>query len=148
MSSTRVSEHKFCGLQIEAYGKSGYCIHQTDYHKRIFKHQGNSVYEEYQSLRTCLAWNTLTRPDISCAVAKAAQVTEFRFSKHRNEEINNINSIARHVLQYPHFRVKFLALDKSLLRLQTYTDAAFADNNDTSSQLGYIIFLVDKYDYC
>ena len=39
-------------------------------------------------------------------------------------------------------------MDKSSLNLQTYTDAGFADNNDTSSQLGYIMFLVDKYDYC
>lgn len=141
-------EIKFSGIQIESNANEGYSMHQKEYLKKLQKIKMESTYHDYQSLRSCISWNTLTRPDVSCAVAKAQQLTEIQFSEEKEKHVKSINALVSYIHRTEHVELKFPKLDHSSLRIQAYTDAAFSDNADLSSQLGYIIFLADKSNNC
>ena len=45
-------------------------------------------------------------------------------------------------------RLVFPALDIDSIEVRVYADSSFANNPDHSSQLGYVVFVVDKHDKC
>ncbi len=40
--------------------------------------------------------------------------------------------------------MKFVKLDRELLKLVVFTDSLFANNKDNTSQIGFVIVIVDK----
>ena len=138
---------QFSGVEIDSYPDE-FRVHQTRYAKKMKKLSKDVTFKEYQKLRAQLAWLTHTRPDISCAVALAAQVTEKMFKEDAQKKIKSLNNILSHLNTNHDLPLRFPKLDTDSLRLQVYSDASFATNADGSSQLGYIIFLVDGSGKC
>jgi len=92
-----------------------------------------------------LVWVAHSRPDLCCAINRAAQVTSTTFFKRHIQEFNKAVKYAKATkelgLSYSH-------LDKDSLHLRVYADASFVSNDDLSSQLGYIALLCDDRDGC
>ena len=92
-------------------------------------------------MRAQPAWVVHSRPDIACAVSMA-QATEKTFG---HESIKLVNKIIKHLQNTISIRMKYPKLDPISLHLTVYSDDSFNSNNDNSSQLGYIIVLMDKH---
>ena len=75
----------------------------------------------------------------------AAQVTEDSFSK---DSVKNINKVVTHIRKNHSLSLQYCPLDINSLRIQVYSDAAFANSDKLKSQLGYIVLLTDKTDRC
>jgi len=105
----------------------------------------DTSFETFVSARATLAWVAHSRPDLCCAINRAAQVTPTSFFKRHIQEFNKAVKYAKATkelgLSYSH-------LDKDSLHLRVYADASFASNDDFSSQLGYIALLCDDRDGC
>ena len=138
---------KFSGIEIDSFDGE-FRVHQKGYLKKVQKLQKDATFSDYRKMRARLAWLTHTRPDICCAVALSAQVTEERFKKDTGKYVKAINAIVTHLSTSELLCLRFPKLIVDSLRLQTYSDASFATNEDKSSQLGYIIFLVDALGNC
>jgi hypothetical protein len=95
-----------------------------------------------------LSWVAQTCLEVSCAVAVAAQVTDDRYNDDPGEYIKQLNRVIKHLKKVPDLSLRFPKLEFSTQILQVYSDASYANNADSSSQLGYIIFLVDGYGTC
>lgn len=120
-------------------------IHQKDYIEKL-KFIDPKSWTQFRSLRAKLLWLTNTRPDIACAVAKATQLTAKTFTdsdagKQLNRSMSYLKETKTQATFYPQ-------LDRDSLVIRSYADASFADDNDGSIQLGYIIFLTDKHRAC
>lgn len=87
-------------------------------------------------------WTTNTRADISCSVALLTQVTQENFEHQRQVCIEMINAVISHLEKNPNLDLHFLALERTTLRLQVYSDASFATNYDNTSQSGYFVFFI------
>eukprot|EP00171_Calliarthron_tuberculosum_P009696 IDg9696t1 len=85
------------------------------------------------------------RPDICCAVNRAAQVTEDLFSSERIAELNEAILYAKSTSK---IRLSYAALNRETVHIRAYADASFASNIDLTSQLGFIILLCDDKDHC
>jgi Reverse transcriptase (RNA-dependent DNA polymerase) len=137
---------KFAGVNINKTS-NGFEVHQHDYIQKLQPLSAESTFEDYRSLRAKLMWLINTRPDISCATSMASRTTKDLFATKPTEYIKELNRIVRHVktinlpLLYPR-------LDLDTLKLVAYTDSSFSNNEDLSSQLGYIIFLSDSTGAC
>lgn len=62
--------------------------------------------------------------------------------------IKPINKVDNHVRKHPFLSLKYQLLDFQSLIIQEYSDASFSNTDDLKSQLGFIIFLVDKTNFC
>ena len=74
-----------------------------------------------------------------------AQTTENTFNP---AVIRRLNTTIRRVRNSPKVDITHWNLDKSSLRLSIYSDGAFANTPDGSSQLGYLIALTDESKRC
>ena len=99
-----------------------------------------STFEDMCTVRAKLAWAAHTPPDISFSVSQLAQTTVSKFDKYC---LVLANKIIKHLKSDPELALRYPKLDKSTLRILAYTDASFHDNEDLSSQLGYVILLSD-----
>lgn len=134
----------FAGVKVKTV-ENGFELSQEQYVKKIKVLSTDCSFKEFRSLRHQLAWLTHTRPEICCTVNMAAQVTETKFS---SDHIKAINRVVKHVKEHPTLPLKYQRLDKDSLKLKVYSDSSFANNDDHSSQLGYIVLLVDKTNKC
>jgi len=95
--------------------------------------------EEYISQRARGAYIASTcRPDLSFAFAAAAQ--------HRSPgppEFKALNNALQTIIDTPEEGIQFVPQDPDTLRLAVFIDASFANNPDSSSQLGIVITLMD-----
>jgi hypothetical protein len=57
--------------------------------------------------------------------------------------IKTLNSVIRHLRETPGIELKFPKLDINALKIAFYTDASYTINADLSSQLRYIVMLID-----
>lgn len=85
---------------------------------------------------------------MACTVALLAQVTEEMFEKSKKKYIKIINDTIKRLKDTYDSTLKFPKLDNKSLQLRVYSDASYSNNEDKSSQLGYIIFLMDKHNRC
>ena len=136
---------KFSGIEIDSVDDE-FRVHEQGYMKKVEKLSKDATFSDYRKMRARLAWLTHTRPDICCSVALSPQVTEERFNNDSSKYLKAINAIHICSSEIPYLRYPKLQIDT--LRLQTYSDASFASNEDLSSQLGYFIFLVDGTGNC
>ena len=138
---------KFAGIEIDTVD-DGFHVHQTRYTKKLTKFPKDASFKDYRKLRAKLAWLTHTRPDICCAVALSAQLTEPKFNEDTRLHIKSLNAIVTHLHSNEPVLLKFPKLDMNTIWIQVYSDASFATNKDLSSQIGYIIFLADDFGKC
>ena len=135
---------RFAGVYIETL-QDGFKLHQKEYIKRLKNLSTSCSFKEFRSARAQTTWMIHTRPDICCTLNMLAQVTEAKFNKKHvrllNRTIKNLQSTSTQGLIYQ-------KLDCESLHLKVYSDSSFANNEDLSSQLGYIVLLCDKSNKC
>ena len=102
-------------------------------------------FERFRSIRASFEWFARTRPDVCCAINRAAQVTQETFEKTHIEELNKA---IKRFHNTPNLGLMYGSLDRGSLHLRCYVDASFASNDDLSSQLGYAVLLCDADDRC
>ena len=134
----------FAGVQIDTTA-DGFELGKEHYVKCLKILLKDCTFSDFRSLGYKLAWITHTRPELSCAVNMAAQVTEKTFSL---DDIKELNRVVVHIRKTPSQKLTYVKLDKDSLRIKVYADSSFANNKDNSSQIGYIILLVDKFNTC
>lgn len=79
----------------------------------------------------------ICRPDLSIVFAKAAQNID-----PSEDDIAKLNKAIKRCKAYASMGLRFVPLGGSI-RLATFVDSSFADNKDLSSQLGFVVALVD-----
>ena len=100
-----------------------------------------SIQDQYVAQRARGAYlATVTQPEAAFDLSFAAQTT----GEVTQDQINLLNK--RIVWQKENCGrgLRFVQLNPKQLRLITFTDAAFANNTDLSSQIGYVIVLADQ----
>ena len=132
---------EFFGTSIQTEDGGLFSITQEQYIKRLKPIPMDASFQSFRSFRSVLAWIGYTRPDVLCAINKAAQVTEKTFG---NDKIKSFNSTIERLQGTSNWCLKFSPLQKDTLHLRVYTDASFAGNDDLSSQPGFIILLCDS----
>jgi len=93
----------------------------------------DTSFETFVSARATLAWVAHSRPDLCCAINRAAQVTSTSFC---NRHIQEFNKAVKYAKATKELGLSYSHLDKDSLHLRVYADASFASNDDLSSQLG------------
>ena len=85
-----------------------------------------------------------TRPDLAFLGAKLAQV------KAENVTIDDMKLLRRaiRILKERNVKLQYEKLDLGSLSLAVYSDAGFATNWDLSSQLGFVVLMVDRRKRC
>lgn len=135
----------FFGMYFQTLGDFVFSVDQKEYISKLKPVSVDCSFEQFRSFRAVFAWIGLTRPDLACVINRAAQVTQKTFSLEKIRELNQSISIAsksssRQLVYYP--------LDKKTLHLRVYADACFANNEDLSTQMGFIILLCDHSNSC
>jgi hypothetical protein len=77
----------------------------------------------------------------------ASRTTFDLFKLEVGKYIKELNKIAKHV-KSDSLPLLFPRINLETLKLVVYTDSSFCNNDDLSSQLGYIIFLTDSTGLC
>lgn len=138
---------QFSGLKIETK-ENMFLVHQKSYISKLKALPKNAQFTHFRSLRAMLSWTTNSRPDISCAMALMAQVTEEKFQSEPAKYIKKTNNVLKQLHENPEVYLQFPKLKLESLKLSVYSDASYASNDDKSSQLGYFIFLSDDSKNC
>ena len=132
---------KFNGLSIDRSSRWVFIIRQNDYGRTINTSQKFSV-KDFQSVRGQISYiSTCTRPYVSYISARLSHLSVDEPSK------ENISLLNRAIgkLQKP-LSIRIPKLDLQSSYVARYSDAIFANNDDLTSQLGFLIFIKDKYD--
>lgn len=135
---------RFAGVYIEKLS-DGHLIHQKDYINRLQNISDDSTFPQFRSARARLAWIQYTRPEISARVNFLSQTTESTFN---SKKVQIYNDTVNELKSNPSRGLKMRKLDLSSLHIKAFSDSSFANNDDKSSQLGFIIVLADKLDNC
>lgn len=103
-------------------------------------------WKNFQSFRATLAWIVYCRPDICARVTKSAQVTAYQFLEDQDGKFQLLaDTLKQKQLRTFKYRLKYPKLDKDSLFIRTYADASSGTNSDGTSQLGYFVLLMDKF---
>lgn len=131
---------KFAGVAISRSGDN-YIMHQRHYADTLCELEKTDDYERFRSLRHRLAWLTHTRPDLCSHASILSQVTQQMFCK---DHIKQMNVAIRQARSGGLRGLTQHRLDKSSTRMLVFCDSSFANNSDSSTQLGFVILLTDK----
>jgi hypothetical protein len=82
---------------------------------------------------------TVCQPEAAFDLSFAAQVVN-----PKEENAKQLNKRLQWQIDNPLRGLRFIQLDKSSLKLIVFTDSSFANNLDFSSQIGFVITLIDK----
>jgi hypothetical protein len=100
-----------------------------------------SIQDQYVAQRARGAYlATVTQPEAAFDLSFAAQTT----GEVTQEQINLLNKRIQWQKENCGRGLRFVKLNHEHLRLIAFTDAAFANNADLSSQIGYVIVLADQ----
>jgi hypothetical protein len=139
----------FTGFEATGNTQIGYQLSQVRYIQTLVLLDVEAKdFSAFASLRMKLAWIAYTRPDIAFAVSQNSQVTITRYKENSKELTLSINKIVKHLLESASLTLKYPKMHRSSLHLKAFSDASFGNNVDSSSQLGYIIFLCDGKGAC
>ncbi|RAL67593.1 hypothetical protein DID88_008346 [Monilinia fructigena] len=83
---------------------------------------------------------TVCQPEASYHLSVAAQVID-----PKEEDAVKLNKVIKWQMDNPTRGLTFVPLDMDSIQLVVFTDASFANNTDLSSQIGYVICLMDKH---
>eukprot|EP00170_Pyropia_yezoensis_P001479 contig_6504_g1483 len=120
-------------------------LNQANYVAALSPLKLSATYDEFASVRAAVAWLSHTRPDLCCAINRAAQATPKSYCKRHIRELNKAIKLAKNTSDWA---LIYRTLRRGSLRLKVYADASFASNDDGSSQLGYLILLCDDRGAC
>ena len=136
---------KFSGCTILRM-TDGFKISQEEYAERVKPiSKKDWTPSNFASMRGKLSWlATCTRPDVACA---NAQLSQRRREMLEEEDYKLLSSAILQIKKHKR-ELFFPRLDLSSTRIHGYSDAAFANNPDYSSQLGMVITLCDKENRC
>ena len=138
---------EFVGATFEREEDGTLIINQHRYLKRLEELQPDADFSQFRSMRMRLAWLANTRPDCLHEIAQLAQVSSEVFEAEKKQCIKRLNRAVKYAINNrTPLRIK--KLDPESVRIVGFSDASFAGNRDLSSQLGYIILLVDKHNNC
>lgn len=93
-------------------------------------------------MRMKLGWLANTRPDLLYEIATLAQVTQDKFHTSKRELLKRLNRAVRYAVGHLILLV-IPKLNPKTVRTVGFSDLYFASNNDLSTQLGYILFMID-----
>ena len=134
---------EFFGMKIERENGNVISIYQPNHIERLTVVEATAPFSKLRSVRAAIAWIAYTRPDILCLVNKLAQVTVESYTR---EHIKMMNGCIKLLKMQKGFKIQYAKLDLDSVHLRVYTDAAFGTNNDSTSQIGFVILLCDKED--
>lgn len=122
-----------------------FTLSQASYVEAASKLPRDITFDAFVSARAGFAWLAHSRPDLCCAINRAAQVTKEMFCERHVSELNK-------AIEYAHntkdLSLTYGPMDRETLHRRAYSDASFANNDDLSSQLGYIVLLCDGDNNC
>jgi Reverse transcriptase (RNA-dependent DNA polymerase) len=158
LEKSKVISHRFKSRprQIDRFKHAGVEIHRkheiTTIHQQAYADHiplipNRRQFEVFRSVRAKLQWLVNSRPDIAGSVSLLAQVTLDQYETDHFKHNKEVNRIVRY-LRRKACSLIYLPIDFQSARIVVYADASYASNADRSSQIGYIICLVDKRDVC
>lgn len=135
---------EFTGFNIERLNDGKLAISQNGYLRKLEELPDDADFGAFRSMRMKLAWLANSRPDVLFEIATLAQVTDAMFNADKRDCIKRLNRAIRYAVT---FRIPLAIpkLDPNSLKIIGYSDASFANNHDLSTQLGYIILMVDGH---
>lgn len=130
----------FHGAYIRHEAKGVFTLMQSDKLSALIPPK---TVEEAVSLRAKVQYiATTTRPDLaSPSQLRAAEVTNPIRSTFRK-----LKDLVNYCHKSKDLGLKFVALDKESIRIVLFTDASFGNKRDLSSQMGFLIVIVDRAD--
>lgn len=134
----------FAGVEVTTVPE-GIRLHQETYAKNIHLLPSDCSFSQFRSAQMKLQWLVHTRPDIACATNRCAQVTEEQFCDRHIKELNKLVKRIRTATKRGLLQQK---LDPETLHIRVYADSSFANNEDLSTQLGYLVLLCDARKRC
>ena len=134
----------FSGFRIDRNEKGELIINQREYLRQLEELQSNATFSEFRSMRMKLAWLSHSRPDCLLEISHLAQVTDKQFSSSKVPVVRCLNKAVKFAKKHQ-LSLVVKKLDRASLRIIGYSDASFANNDDLTTQLGYILFLGDKF---
>lgn len=129
------------GVQIRDV-QDGFFLSQSDYAEKLVNMKLDATFNEFRSVRAKLAWICNTQADVMYAVMKIAKVKEGTFGE---KSVKMVNKVIPHTMKDTKVGIEVPQLDIKSTSIVIFTDAAQANNDDLSSQIGYIVALQDKH---
>lgn len=138
---------EFLGVSVRTIpgGVRSFSLDQKDYILQLHALPRKAPFDSFVRARACFAWLGHSRPDLCCAINRAAQVTERTYN---DRHVSELNKAMRYASETANLVLSYGRLDRKTLHLRAYADASFATNDDNSSQLGYIVLLADASNRC
>ncbi len=99
------------------------------------------IFENFRSVRAKLLQKVSCRPVVACTIAKLCQVTKVHFNS--TKDPIEAKKIISHLHKYK-IKLKYPKLDIETLHIRTYADSSHANNDDLSTQLGFLVCLCDS----
>ena len=137
-------ELKFNGHYIKRIGKT-IVLHQHPYEARIPTERVLRTPDSFMTNRGKASYlSSCTRPDIACAVN---QLSQRKASEASESDFKRLDVVFKRLREDP-TELVYGNVDLDTAELHVFADASFATNVDLSSQLGYIVLLVDQDKNC
>ena len=89
-----------------------------------------------------LAWLANLRPNLLFEISQLAQITSDTFEQHPRKNARRLNKAIQYAISNP-ASICLPKLERSSLRIISYSDAGFGTNADATSQLGRIVIIMD-----
>jgi hypothetical protein len=133
----------FAGVHIKR-NEDSVTLSQGQYISKLSELSADCSFADFRSARARLAWACNTRPDACFAVGMASQTVIDKFGPGSVTDLNNaIRSVRTEQLE-----LRYLKLYLETLRFTVYTDSSYANCEDFSSQIGFVVMLTDISGKC
>ena len=133
----------FTGFDLKTCPDGTITIDQNAYLKKLEELPLESSFSSFRSMRMRLVWLSHTRPDCQFECSPLAQITEDVFDMKQTECLKRLNRAVNFAITHG-YSLTVPKLHLKSLRVIGFSDSSFANNDDLSSQLGYICFLGDE----
>ena len=119
-----------------------YHIDQDFYMGKIEQIPSSAEFSKFTSMRMKPARLANTWPDIVFEILQIAQATRAMCEKDISKDYKRFKKAIKYVHDGK-ASIRIPKIDCNLLRITAYSDAAFANNADLSSQRGFVVPLID-----
>lgn len=86
-----------------------------------------------------------SRPDIAYAVAQLCQIKKSELTK---AHVKALNDVVTHLKNTPELKLQYRTLHHASMKIYVFVDSGHNTNKDKTSQLGFLVCLVDKDNNC
>ena len=133
----------FVGFRLQKRKDDTFELSQEEYVRKLRPMPTDVTYSDFASLRMKLTWLAHSRPDCMFEVSQMTQVTRECFEENQRDVVNPVNRTVRYVQETPAC-IRFPKHREDNLHVLGLSDASFASNLDSTSQLGYLCLLKDN----